>query len=132
AVVTWTEPTATDNCDILSFDSDIAPGTTFDVGTTTVIYTAEDIHGNISVDSFMVTVSDTTKPVIADMPGDIGVDNDEGVCSAVVTWTEPTATDNCDILSFDSDIAPGTTFDVGTTTVIYTAEDIHGNISVDS
>jgi sugar lactone lactonase YvrE len=64
-VVTWTAPTATDNCGAVPVTSDYHPGDTFPVGTTTVTYTATDASGNSSHCSFTVTVVDTTPPVIA-------------------------------------------------------------------
>ena len=127
AAVTWTAPTAADNCAVNTFTSDAAPGDTFPVGTTTVTYTAVDIYGNSSSTSFNVTVTDDEKPSITGTPADIAVANDEGLCSAVVTWTEPTAADNCAVDTFGTDIEPGTVFAVGITTVTYTAVDIYGN-----
>nr|WP_290427025.1 HYR domain-containing protein [Algoriphagus limi] len=132
AVVTWTEPQAADNCGIESFVADQANGSTFPVGTTTVTYTATDIHGNIETASFTVTVNDTEKPVITGMPENIEISNDGGVCEAVVSWAEPQAADNCGIESFAADKVNGSTFPVGTTTVTYTATDIHGNIETAS
>ena len=41
-----------------------------------------------------VTVEDNEAPVIT-CPGDVTVSNDPGVCGATVTYTDPTATDNC-------------------------------------
>ena len=132
AVVTWTEPTADDNCDIDTFTSTHNPGDTFEVGTTTVTYTATDIHSNVTTSSFTVTVTDDEAPVISNTPADITQDNDLGDCSAAVTWVEPTADDNCDIDTFTSTHNPGDTFEVGTTTVTYTATDIHSNVTTSS
>ncbi len=127
AVVNWSEPVATDNCDIQSFTSDYNSGTAFPVGTTTVTYTATDIHGNTQTASFEVEVIDNESPVITGMPGNILVPADFTACNAVVSWSEPVASDNCDIQSFTSDYNSGAAFPVGTTTVTYIATDIHGN-----
>jgi len=127
AVVTWPAPTATDNTGVASVSCDPTSGSTFPVGVTTVTCTAADLAGNTAQCSFNVTVNDTEDPVISGCPSDITVDNDPGICGAVVTWTEPTASDNCGIESFTSDYEPGDYFPVGTTTVTYTATDIHGN-----
>jgi gliding motility-associated-like protein len=136
AVVSWTEPTATDNCTAqasLVWTKSHSPGNTFPVGNTVVTYTAKDAAGNISnTCSFTITVKDTEKPVISGCPGDISVDNDPGNCSAVVSWTEPTATDNCTAqasLVWTKSHSPGNTFPVGNTVVTYTAKDAAGNIS---
>ncbi len=136
AVVTWTEPSATDNCTApgaLVWNRSHAPGSVFPVGITTVTYTATDAALNISnVCSFTVTVNDTEKPVISGCPSDITQSNDAGLCSAVVTWTEPSATDNCTApgaLVWNRSHAPGSVFPVGITTVTYTATDAALNIS---
>ena len=125
----WTVPAATDNCGITSFTSTHNPGAVFPVGTTTVTYTATDIHGNTQTCSFTVTVIDNTKPTISGCPSNItvnaGPENEQ--CSQAVSWTAPTVTDNCGITSFTSTHSPGAVFPVGATTVTYTATDIHGN-----
>ncbi|MFZ6052510.1 HYR domain-containing protein [Halocola ammonii] len=132
AIVTWTAPTASDNCEVASLTSDFESGTAFPVGTTTVTYTAEDIHGNTATASFDVVVSDATDPVISEVPALISVNNDAESCEAIVSWTAPTASDNCELASLTSDFESGTAFPVGTTTVTYTAEDIHGNTATAS
>ncbi|WP_226742935.1 HYR domain-containing protein, partial [Polaribacter gangjinensis] len=68
ATVTWTLPTATDNSGIATFVSSHQPGDVFPVGTTTVTYTATDIHGNVITSSFTVTINDTEKPVVSGTP----------------------------------------------------------------
>ncbi len=131
AVVNWTEPTATDNCGLASFSGDHAPGETFPLGATTVTYTAIDIYGNRSDCSFTITVEDNRDPDISGCPSDITVDALFGGCSRSVSWSEPTATDNCDgALSYTSrSHAPGSSIDVGTTEVTYTFRDDAGNSS---
>jgi len=136
AVVTWNEPSASDNCTNmgnLTWDKSHTPGSTFPVGTTTVTYTATDEAGNESaICSFTVTVDDNEDPVISGCPANITQNNDAGECSAVVTWTEPTASDNCTDpgdLTWNKSHNPGSTFPVGTTTVTYTATDEAGNES---
>ena len=132
AVVTWTAPTAADNCSVATFVSSHQPGDFFPVGTTTVAYTATDIHGNVITSSFTVTINDTEKPVISGTPSNITQSNDAGICGAVVTWTAPTATDNSGIATFVSSHQSGDVFPEGTTTVTYTATDIHGNVLTSS
>ncbi|WP_242135710.1 HYR domain-containing protein, partial [Aestuariivivens marinum] len=129
AVVTWTEPTVSDNCSVTSFISTHSPGDTFPLGTTTVTYTATDAGGNTSSCSFDITITDDDAPVISGCPADISQGNDATSCNAVVTWTEPTASDNCGVTSFTSTHSPGDTFSLGTTTVTYTAMDATGNTS---
>ena len=63
--VTYTAPTAADNCGMSAFYGDATSGDIFAVGTTTVTYTASDIHGNVNTASFTVTVTDDENPVIS-------------------------------------------------------------------
>ena len=137
AVVSWTEPTALDNCTApgsLVWSKSHTPGSTFAVGTTAVTYTATDAAGNTSLTcSFDVTVTDDEAPVLSDCPSNISQGNDAGECSAVVSWEEPTALDNCTApgsLVWSKSHTPGSTFAVGTTAVTYTATDAAGNTSL--
>ena len=127
--VNWVLPVALDNCSIVSFSSTHSPGSFFPIGTSTVTYVATDISGTTATCSFDVIVSDLTKPVISNCPADINVSISALGCNQVVSWTEPTATDNCSILSFAGTNSPGNIFPVGTTTVSYIATDASGNSS---
>ena len=132
AVVTFTEPTASDNCagTTLVQTTGLASGSVFPKGVTTNTYKATDASGNETIKSFTITVTDNQEPDIASCPTDINQDNDLDDCGAVVTWTEPTATDNCDgaLAGYSSrSHVPGSRFDVGTTTVTYEFTDVAGN-----
>ncbi|WP_430907143.1 gliding motility-associated C-terminal domain-containing protein [Maribacter sp. 2-571] len=95
AVVTWTPPTATDDCGTATITSNgYAPGDEFLPGTTSVIYTATDLGGNSVSCSFDVVVTDTIDPVISG-PTDITVAASSAGCSAIVNYATPTVTDNC-------------------------------------
>jgi hypothetical protein len=118
--VSWTPPSASDNCSVItSFTSNYNPGAVFPAGTTLVTYVATDASTNSSTCSFNVTVVDNTVPVINNCPANIVT------CNPNVTWTAPTATDNCGVTTFTND-APAS-FPVGVTTVIYTAKDAANN-----
>lgn len=121
AVATWFPPIFVDNCVDFSLTSNFAPGDNFPVGTTTVTYIATDSAGNTAECSFDITVEDTEAPVFTSCPTDIFS------CDPVQSWTVPTADDNCGVTSLTSNFQPGATFPVGTTTVVYTAEDAAGN-----
>ncbi|MGE4619923.1 MAG: HYR domain-containing protein, partial [Planctomycetota bacterium] len=127
ASITWSAPTAEDNCGIATFVLSHESGSIFDIGTTVVTMTAVDIHNNISSAAFLVTVEDTEDPAISGLPAALDYDSDLLDCSAVVDWDQPTVTDNCGIASVSSSHQPGATFPVGTTEVSYTAIDIHDN-----
>ena len=123
AVVTF-NVSATDNCSATVISNHVS-GSTFNVGTTTVINTATDLSGNTASCSFTVTVVDNQNPVIT-CPSNITQNATNGNCSAVVTFSV-TSTDNCTVSTTVSNPASGSTFNVGTTTVHSTATDIYGN-----
>ena len=156
AVVAIAAPTTGDNCGVTLQTWSMAgatglssPGTgindisgqTFNVGVTTVTYYIEDAAGNSAQCTFDVTVTDNENPTIT-CPGDVGVNNDAGNCSAVVAIAAPTTGDNCGVTLQTWSMAgatglssPGTgindisgqTFNVGVTTVTYYIEDAAGN-----
>ncbi len=65
-------------------------------------------------------------PVFNNCPSAIFVETDPGDNKAVVTWAEIAATDEFDIPAITSNYNSGSSFSVGTTTVIYTATDSDG------
>ncbi|HCL04788.1 MAG TPA: hypothetical protein DHW64_01970 [Chitinophagaceae bacterium] len=132
ANVSWTAPTATDNCPGVVLTSSHQSGDLFPIGNTTVTYTATDAYGNAISGSFTVSVNDTEKPVINGLPANISVSNDAGVCGASVSWIAATATDNCAGATIASSHVSGQQFPIGTTTVIYTATDAAGNVTTAS
>ena len=73
-------------------------GSVFPVGTTTNTFEATDGSGTTYTCSFNVTVNDTEAPTIT-CPANITTNNDPSVCGATVTFTDPTATDNCGFLN---------------------------------
>jgi gliding motility-associated-like protein len=131
AVVTYTAPVGTDNCSgaTTALTVGLASGSTFPVGITTVTYTVTDGSSNTTSCSFTVTVVDTTLPTIT-CPSNIIVANDPNMCSAVVTYTAPTGTDNCTgaVTNMSSGLASGSTFPVGVTTITYLVTDASNNV----
>jgi hypothetical protein len=128
-------PVVTDNCDyhptVVGVRSDTAALTApYPVGTTTIDWTATDCAGNRNVCTQTITVTDDEDPVITGCPSNITVSADAGQCdTAIVTWTPPTADDNCPGVVLTSNYDPGYSFPVGTTTVTYTATDAHGHVT---
>ncbi|HMN05100.1 MAG TPA: HYR domain-containing protein, partial [Flavobacteriales bacterium] len=103
-------------------------------GTTTVTYSYTYVYcAGQYIWSFVYTVDDTQDPVVVDCPADINVETNSGNCDgAVITWDEPTATDNCGLDMLMQTMGPlsGSFFAVGPpTTIEYTAYDLKGNIS---
>jgi len=219
--VFWAEPTASDNCGVNSVSSNFSNGSTFQVGVSSVIYTAIDNCGLSVTDNFFVTViclcdeapvitcptnytscptgsypeptltgtatavagssicntpiigytdqvistgpcaseyeiirtwtatepsnpgltsscnqtislEDNGAPTITNVPTDITLFKKGSHCSMPVTWTPPTYSDDCTLTSSGSNIANGSNFTGGTTTVIFTAVDVCGNVATDS
>lgn len=119
---------AADNCGVpvVAFVSDVSDGNTCPE-TITRTYSVTDACGNSINVQQIITVSDITDPVISNCPEDIVVSADPVTCNATVSWTEPTAADNCSLAGFTSSHTPGSIFALGTSTVTYTATDDCGN-----
>jgi hypothetical protein len=123
---TLTAPTTTDNCAGTVTGTTTDPLTYGGEGTYTVSWNFDDGNGNTSDVLQTVIIDDTTVPVVT-CPSDIAVGNDVDLCGALVSFAA-TATDNCGgspSISYSQN--PGTSFPVGSTTVIVTADDGNGN-----
>jgi PKD repeat protein len=115
-----------DNCGIATYGLSQSDFTCVDLGQTVVTLTVTDANGNSDDCISVVTILDTIAPVIVTCPADIVFVPDSSDCSPSVTWTEPTVSDNC-TPTMVSTHSPGDNFPVGTTTVIYDAEDQSSN-----
>jgi len=148
----WNAST-TDNCTVTSLIYTLTgattgtgttlSGETFNLGVTTVTWTATDVVGNISTCSFNVTVNDAQNPIITSCGaiGNQSVLADAGQCNYTQTSTawDASATDNCSLTSLIYTLTGATTgsgtslqnvdFNLGTTTVTWTATDGTGNTS---
>ena len=105
-------------------------GSAFPFGPSTVAYSAADASGNTATGSFIVTVADTTPPLLIPPPAVHGVTGPGATtCSALVAVLgTPTATDACSEPTLTTaGIPAGNVFAVGTTSVTYTATDGAGN-----
>ncbi|MDX2302057.1 MAG: DUF4082 domain-containing protein [Microscillaceae bacterium] len=127
ADVSWTAPTANDNSGSVTLTSNFAPGTSFPVGTSTVTYTATDAAGNQATCSFTVTVIDNESPTI-NCPANISETVAFGETGKVITYPEPTFSDNCPGANIQrtAGLASGATFPLGTTTITYLVTDAAG------
>jgi len=117
---------------------------TFNVGTTTITYTATDFNGNVSTCEFTVTV--LSKPEIT-CPGNFEVDTDPGLCSATLDPGYPTLIEGAEPITWTYsitneagvEIGSGTcttatlptclglfTFPVGVNTIVWNATNISG------
>jgi hypothetical protein len=131
AVVTYTNPTATDNVGVVSLVCAPASGSVFPLGTTTVTCTAQDAAGNSGVGTFSITVVDTTAPAIAPHANVTAIASGSG--STLVNYTNPTATDLVDgAVAVSCSPASGSGFPLGSTTVVCTASDSRLNQATSS
>ena len=100
-------------------------------GTTTVTWTATDADGASVSGDQLVTVNDLEAPSL-DAVSNISVRQDRGVPRAAVALSQPGASDNCgnvEVYGVRSDNQPlGTVFQVGVTTVTWTAKDGSQNV----
>ncbi|MFM8513856.1 MAG: HYR domain-containing protein, partial [Bacteroidota bacterium] len=99
-----------------------------------VTLTVRDASGNSHSSIAVVTVRDTIKPIINNMPSNVTLTGNGFQCAATYVWTLPTASDNCGVNSFTSSHTPDSCylFPQGVTTVTYTAVDPSGNTTVRS
>jgi hypothetical protein len=132
-IVTWTEPTAIDNCAPPSVKQTAGPlnGACFPVGMSTVTYTATDTSRRTTPCTFRITVTanpcsvDQIPPVFTTCPVNINL-TQNSACGAIATWQLPTATDNCGTATVSQTTGQpmsGACFSVGTTAISYTAKD---------
>ena len=135
ADVTVVGPATGDNCGVASvtnnYNATADATDNYPVGTTTVVWTVTDIHGNTTgTCSQNITVTDDEAPTMT-CAADQTQTADAGVCNANVTVLAPTTGDNCGIASVTNDYNntadASDTYPVGTTTVVWTVIDIHGN-----
>jgi uncharacterized repeat protein (TIGR01451 family) len=126
AVVSYTAPTGSDNCPGVTVACAPASGTAFNKGTTTVTCTATDGAGLTATCTFTVTVNDNQNPTLGACPSNITTNTEAGVCTATVTFTPPTVSDNCPGATVACAPASGATFNLGTTTVTCTGTDAMG------
>jgi hypothetical protein len=100
-------------------------GSTFVIGTTTVVCSAADTRGNAGSASFTVTVRDTTPPTVT-VPAPITAEA-TGPSGATVTF----AASSVDLVDGARPVScsplSGSTFVIGTTTVVCSAADTRGN-----
>ncbi len=102
-------------------------GSTFPIGTTTVLCTARDPAGNTTSGSFQVTVLNRTAPVLY-LPGTITVDATSSLGAIIIYTVSASDPNNPASLPIVNCTPPsGSIFPLGITTVLCTANDLTGN-----
>ena len=126
------EATATDNCDgdpVISFTDSVTAGSCAAGGGITRTWTATDACGNSTSCDQIITIDDSTAPVIS-CPADETIECDES--SDPSNTGEATATDNCDgdpVVTFSDATAAGSCPQESVITRTWTATDACGNSS---
>jgi hypothetical protein len=109
-----------------------AIGSLLPLGANTVTCTATDSKGLTASDSGVVTVVDTTKPVISGTPSSMTLEA-TGAGGSVATFATPTASDVVwGAVDVTCDATSGSMFPLGNTTVTCTATDGSNNIQTSS
>ncbi|NOT37242.1 MAG: HYR domain-containing protein [Saprospiraceae bacterium] len=121
------EVNANDNCPEFTLEYSNAPGSLFQIGATTVSATVTDGVGFTSACSFTVTVIDNTPPTLI-CPENIEYELGFTECNKTFTYEANTG-DNCDVMSVVYSPVSGSSFELGTTSVIVTVTDLQGNTS---
>jgi len=146
------DASATDECGLASITYSMAGATTgtgitsingvvFEIGTTTITWTATDLLGNTDVCVATVIVTDEEDPTFTLCVGSTQTVNTQtGFCTYTVSGTawDAVGDDNCTVSSELADLTgatiannlttlDGVTFNLGTTTVTWTVTDGSGN-----
>ena len=130
AVLVFSEPSASDNCDddpLLTFEDVTTPGDCPQEYSVTRTWTATDACGNSSQASQTITVEDNTAPEITGVGGPETIE-----CPATPQFSEPFASDLCDdnpLLTFEDVTTPGDCPQEYSVTRTWTATDACGNSS---
>lgn len=127
-------PLAFCNTSIASITNDVHSSNLFEVGTTRVVWTVTDIHGNTDTAWQFVTVIDNQNPTIHPVTPVVSCANATGSYALPIL----SVSDNCGINSINYIVSGATNrtgtgveasgvFNIGVSTVTYTVTDIHGN-----
>lgn len=130
ATVSWTPPSAVDNCDgSVAVSSDIPSGSFFNLGRTKVSFTARDNTGNNAIDTVIVLVIDTEYPQFLNCPNSVKdtlIYLESNSCAASLVTPEILYTDNCMIgtqTAIVSGVPAGNSYPVGRTELLFKAGD---------
>ena len=130
ATVPLSQPNASDNCgnvEVYGARSDNAPlNAVFQVGVTTVTWTAKDGSNNVGKVSQTITIVGNVPPVVTPS-ANISANTDRGVCAATVNVANASVKDDIDGWTLAGERSDGqplnAAYPKGTTTVTWTATD---------
>jgi gliding motility-associated-like protein len=123
--------TVQDNCSIAFSTSSLPVGiNSFDVGTHSVLYTAEDASGNATNCETVIEVLDLVAPLVSCQDTLVFSTNPE-FCGALVPLNAPSIEENCTIDNITSNLGwiegSPNYFDLGFSTFEWTVSDLAGN-----
>ena len=136
------DATATDNCKLVSLTHNFGVwgnpnslvGATFPVGTTEVMWIAEDETGNTDTCTTTIIVEDVQNPEFVNCPnGDtLTIALFSAVCEGSAIWSIPIASDNCDGVEVVQTGGPerGSPLAAGFYEIEYTATDTSDNFTI--
>jgi large repetitive protein len=130
ATVSYPAATYSDAVGVVSSGCSPATNTSFSIGANTVTCSATDNAGNTGSDSFLITVEDTTDPVVV-APSNM-VREATSSAGAVVTYPAATYSDAVGVVSSGCSPTSGSTFSIGVNTVVCNAADAAGNTGTDT
>lgn len=114
-----------DNCNGYSITQTPAAGIVVNTGASSITLEVTDAGGNTDQCSFILQVTESQAPTIT-CPSNITT------CDSIVTYTDPTFSDNCFAFLTQTDmtgLSSGMVFPIGTTTLEYTVLDSSANSS---
>ena len=117
---TYLDAGSSDNCGDITFSVSQKNFYCADIGIQLITVIINDNVGNTSTCTANLTVKDTSTASIT-CPRDTSIVADVSNCRAIFDWDLPSTT--CSIDSYSSNFQPLDTFDLGISTVIYTALD---------
>ena len=128
--------TFSDNCSSFTLTNDYT-GTSdasgfYPVGRTVVIWTATDTSGNSVNRAQFINVEDI-EPASITCPSDVIVNNDTGLCSAMVSVPAPIVVDNCPVTlsnSFNGTADASGVYPIGTTVVNWSVLEASGDVTL--
>ena len=115
-----------DNCELASISVSQENFNCEHLGVNTVTFTATDANGNISTDTFIVTVLDNINPVAQAQDLDVELD-ENGNAIITAEQADNGSNDNCDIASMSVNPANFSCSDIGINTAALTVVDNSGN-----
>ena len=120
--------TATDNCSSASVEYSVTSFSCDDIGLNTVTVTSQDASGNTTVETFEVTLTDATNPVVTTVSSPVVVSLDaSGAATISESDVVSSYSDNCGVASV---VVSPTSFecsDLGSNTIQIVATDVNGN-----